>query len=56
MVGVFKLSGSHGKAATQRCPCGFYGDSVKECSCSPSVVARYQKRISGPLLDGIDIC
>ena len=33
------------------CPCGFYGDPVKECSCSASSIARYQKRISGPLLD-----
>ncbi len=37
------------------CPCGFFGDPVKECRCAPSAVARYQKRISGPLLDRIDI-
>ena len=37
------------------CPCGYYGDPVKECTCSPSQVTRYQKRISGPLLDRIDI-
>jgi magnesium chelatase family protein len=37
------------------CPCGYYGDPVKECTCSPSLVSRYQKRISGPLLDRIDI-
>jgi Magnesium chelatase, subunit ChlI len=37
------------------CPCGFYGDSVKECSCSAMAIARYQKKISGPLLDRIDI-
>lgn len=37
------------------CPCGYYGDPVKECTCSPSQIARYQKRISGPLLDRIDI-
>ena len=37
------------------CPCGFYGDPYKECSCSPSLVVRYQKRISGPLLDRIDM-
>ncbi len=42
-------------AAMNPCPCGFYGDTVKECSCSPGMVARYQKRISGPLLDRIDI-
>jgi magnesium chelatase family protein len=37
------------------CPCGFYGDPVKECTCSNSVITRYQKRISGPMLDRIDI-
>jgi magnesium chelatase family protein len=37
------------------CPCGWYGDSQKPCSCAPAVVTKYQKRISGPLLDRIDI-
>jgi magnesium chelatase family protein len=37
------------------CPCGFFGDPVRECRCSHSTVTRYQKRISGPLLDRIDI-
>ena len=37
------------------CPCGWYNDPVKECTCSPAMVTRYQKRISGPLLDRIDI-
>ncbi len=41
--------------AMNPCPCGFYGDSVRECTCSMSTVSRYQKRISGPLLDRIDI-
>ena len=36
------------------CPCGYYGDPVKECTCSAAMVSRYQKRISGPLLDRID--
>ena len=42
-------------AAMNPCPCGFYGDPYKECSCAPSLVGRYQKRISGPLLDRIDM-
>jgi magnesium chelatase family protein len=42
-------------AAMNPCPCGFYADPVKECSCSATAIARYQKRISGPLLDRIDI-
>ena len=37
------------------CPCGYYGDPVKPCTCSPGMVTKYQKRISGPLLDRIDI-
>jgi magnesium chelatase family protein len=37
------------------CPCGWYGDPVRECTCSNTMVSRYQKRISGPLLDRIDI-
>ena len=42
-------------AAMNPCPCGFYGDPYKECSCPSGLVARYQKRISGPLLDRIDM-
>jgi len=37
------------------CPCGYYGDPVRECTCSATAISRYQKRISGPLLDRIDI-
>ena len=33
------------------CPCGYYGDSERECTCSMTLVSRYQKRLSGPLLD-----
>ncbi|HNS52628.1 MAG TPA: YifB family Mg chelatase-like AAA ATPase [Anaerolineae bacterium] len=42
-------------AAQNPCPCGYYGDPVKECTCTQAMVTRYQKRISGPLLDRIDI-
>jgi magnesium chelatase family protein len=42
-------------AAQNPCPCGYFGDPVKECTCTPAMVTRYQKRISGPLLDRIDI-
>ena len=37
------------------CPCGHFGDSQKACTCAPAVVTKYQKRISGPILDRIDI-
>ena len=42
-------------AAMNPCYCGYYGDAQRQCTCSPSMVNKYQKRISGPLLDRIDI-
>jgi len=42
-------------AAQNPCPCGFLGDSEKSCSCTPTQLIRYQKKISGPLLDRIDL-
>lgn len=41
--------------AMNPCPCGFYGDNVKRCTCPPGLVTRYQRRISGPFLDRVDI-
>jgi magnesium chelatase family protein len=38
-----------------QCPCGYYGDPFKQCTCSPGLVTRYQKRISGPFIDRVDI-
>jgi len=42
-------------ATMNPCPCGYYGDPVKECSCSTTQIMAYQKRLSGPLLDRIDL-
>jgi magnesium chelatase family protein len=42
-------------AAMNPCPCGYYGDTVKQCSCSQTQIQKYLQRISGPLLDRIDI-
>ena len=42
-------------AAMNACPCGYFGDLKRECRCSPIQVQRYRQRISGPLLDRIDL-
>lgn len=42
-------------AAQNPCPCGYLTDPVKQCTCSATTIARYQKKISGPLLDRIDL-
>jgi len=42
-------------AAANPCPCGFLGDPKRECKCSPRTIMRYQSRLSGPLLDRIDL-
>ena len=42
-------------AAQNPCPCGFYGDPNKRCQCLPAQIFKYQKKVSGPLLDRIDL-
>ena len=42
-------------AAANPCPCGFLGDTSKECVCTPGQVSRYEKKLSGPILDRIDL-
>src|ERR1044072_7084427 len=43
------------KKATQGCPCGFFNHPEKECTCPPGAVQKYLNKISGPLLDRIDL-
>lgn len=42
-------------ASMNPCPCGYYGSTVHECTCTPSQIQKYMSRISGPLLDRIDL-
>jgi magnesium chelatase family protein len=42
-------------AASNPCPCGYYGDATRRCRCTPQQIHRYLSRLSGPLLDRIDI-
>lgn len=42
-------------AASNPCPCGYYGSSTKQCSCNQFMIDKYKKRISGPILDRIDL-
>lgn len=63
--GIVSISRASGKAvfpakcmliaAQNPCPCGYFGDPTHTCSCSPGHIIRYRKKVSGPLLDRIDI-
>lgn len=63
--GIVSISRANGKttfpakcmliAAQNPCPCGFFGDRIHNCNCNSMQIVRYQKRVSGPLLDRIDI-
>jgi magnesium chelatase family protein len=58
---IISISRAKGKttcmviASQNPCPCGYLGDKTHRCICTPSQIARYKKKISGPLLDRIDI-
>jgi len=54
-LSAFYSVNANDKRATQPCPCGYFGDLKRECRCSPNQVQKYRQRISGPLLDRIDI-
>ena len=50
-----KIAAADDKKATPRCVCGFFTDPQKECTCTPLQIQRYRSKVSGPLLDRIDI-
>lgn len=58
-LGKTYLRGTNDKASSKNnvnpLPCGYYGDPKRSCKCLPGLIARYQQRISGPILDRIDI-
>ena len=52
---VFGSLIGYGKRATRPCPCGYLGHPTKECACTPLQVHKYRSKISGPILDRIDL-
>lgn len=62
LVNITRAKGSHTYparfilvAAMNPCPCGYYNDPEKQCTCAPNQITRYQKKISGPIMDRIDL-
>src|SRR5450755_4856452 len=55
MAWVSRPEARHGRKATQGCPCGYFNDKSRECMCTPPMIQRYVSKVSGPLLDRIDI-
>ena len=51
----FQMIESLSKSPTHACPCGYFNHPEKECTCSAQVVQRYLNKVSGPLLDRIDL-
>ena len=54
-LGPLSRSGTGCKRATQPCPCGFRGTRTSDCRCDDATVAKYVAKLSGPLLDRIDL-
>jgi magnesium chelatase family protein len=52
---AYAPSGWSCRKATPECPCGYFGDRIRACRCSPQQIRQYQAKISGPLLDRIDL-
>ena len=54
-VSIWDRLACGGYSARQGCPCGYFTDPARECRCTPYQIQRYISKISGPLLDRIDI-
>ena len=52
---VYDMLRPYSKRATHVCPCGYYNHPERECNCGPGIVQKYLNRISGPLMDRIDL-
>jgi len=52
---AFRLVKPYCRMATQECPCGYYGSDSRRCNCTPGQIKRYLSKVSGPLVDRIDI-